>query len=77
MNNIKPTEKMFDKFFCKYAPEGDKQRKEFIIQFRKMANIYAGVQGKRIAELERSNAELKRCLNDSASYINEMFLTKN
>ena len=60
MNNNKPINKMFDKFFDKYSPPGDKQRKEFMRQFRKMANIYAGVQGRRIAELEKENAWLKR-----------------
>lgn len=56
----KPVQKMLSKFYDKYSPPNELQRKEFIRQFRKMANLYAGVQGKRIAELERQVSLLKK-----------------
>tara|TARA_E500000305_G_C3874202_1_gene166582 strand:- start:248 stop:469 length:222 start_codon:yes stop_codon:yes gene_type:complete len=58
----KPVAKMLEKFYAKYSPEGELQRKEFIKQFRKLANLYAGVQGIRIAKLEKENSELRKLL---------------
>jgi len=58
----KPVQKMLDKFYAKYSPEGDLQKKEFIKQFRKLANLYAGVQGIRIAKLEQENSKLRKLL---------------
>lgn len=58
----KPTHKIIEKFYSKYAPEGDLQRKEFIRQFRKAANLHSGVQGLRIAKLENENAKLRKLL---------------
>jgi len=65
--NTKNNHKMLDKFYAKYAPTGEAQRKEFVRQFRRCANIYATVQGHRINALEKENAELKRLLFKSVA----------